>query len=123
MKRVAVVTGASSGIGKAIAQYYHNEGFFVVGINRDSVDLDTSPVDRNWCFDLANKANIVSIGIELEDQLERTDVLVNNHSLKQIRTACKVSTFIFSQTLSNKCKISSFFLKSLSGFFSAMIVV
>ena len=79
MKRVAVVTGASSGIGKAIAQYYHNEGFHVVGIQRHTIGSGTnSPVDTEITEDLSTPEGAEESVIMVGKQFDRIDVLVNN---------------------------------------------
>ena len=94
MKRVAVVTGASSGIGRAIAQYYHNEGFFVVGVNKSSVDLDNSPVDENWCFDLSLEREIMGCSYQLKQRFGKIDVLVNNAGIMPFNEAINRDTII-----------------------------
>ena len=41
MKKVIVITGASSGIGKVCADYLYNKGYIVYGLNRSVVESDT----------------------------------------------------------------------------------
>jgi acetoacetyl-CoA reductase len=50
MKKIAVVTGATRGIGFAIAQALSKDGFFVVGISR----THTSEAYDNWKSSLSN---------------------------------------------------------------------
>lgn len=41
MKKVIVITGASSGIGKVCADYLYNKGYIVYGLNRSVVESNT----------------------------------------------------------------------------------
>lgn len=82
MKKVAVITGTTSGIGKAIAQYYYKEGFaYVVGINRKSVNMgDAYYLHRNFVFDLSDPIEVDKAAAEITHQFQDhgIDVLVNN---------------------------------------------
>lgn len=77
--RAALVTGASSGIGRAIASRLVNEGLHVFALGRDADALET----------LANEGNVTPIAMDLRDTsslrelFERVeiDVVVNNAGL------------------------------------------
>lgn len=75
-ERVAVVTGASRGIGKAIAQQLHNQGFQVVGISRqmEAAPHIALPIksDISYVYDHRNIVERVA------DHYGRVDILVNN---------------------------------------------
>ncbi|MFR9754068.1 SDR family oxidoreductase [Nocardia sp. 004] len=77
MSRIAVVTGASSGIGKATAALLAEHGYQVIGTSRNP---DTIPADARVAgveyraLDLTDKASIDSF----RTGLDRVDVLVNN---------------------------------------------
>ena len=65
MKRVAVITGTTSGIGEAIAKYYIYHDYSVFAINRNDCDL--------------KDPNNISLMVEiLKKTYQRIDVLVNN---------------------------------------------
>jgi NADP-dependent 3-hydroxy acid dehydrogenase YdfG len=77
--QTALVTGASSGIGRAIAQRLVKDGLHVYALGRDAEALDA----------LATECNVTPIAIDLQDTtplrdlFERTeiDVVVNNAGL------------------------------------------
>ena len=72
--RVVVVTGASKGIGLAIARTFHEEGAHVVAASRTAPDLDVLhvPVDL---MDPDAPAEVIARAVETYGGL---DVLVNN---------------------------------------------
>jgi NAD(P)-dependent dehydrogenase (short-subunit alcohol dehydrogenase family) len=72
--KIAVVTGASRGIGAAIATGLHNHGARVFGISRSG----TAPADVTPCAcDVADEAALRRVFDELAATNERLDVLVN----------------------------------------------
>lgn len=75
MKRVVVVTGASSGIGKSIATKFKSEQFIVVAISRSKPDID---VDFWYKADLTKELEREKAFAEVSDRFSRCDVLVNN---------------------------------------------
>lgn len=74
MSRVAVVTGAARGIGAAVAALLREQGWEVVGIDREQ---PTTPGD----WEVADLADPSSLLVVL-DGLERVDGLVNNAALQ-----------------------------------------
>jgi hypothetical protein len=74
MQRVAIVTGASKGIGRAIAIRLKDEGYFVVSISRSKADVG----DLIYQADVAHKESDFRIVNEVLEKFGRIDVLVNN---------------------------------------------
>jgi NAD(P)-dependent dehydrogenase (short-subunit alcohol dehydrogenase family) len=75
---VALVTGASSGIGKAAAQSLVEAGFDVVGTSRDSARV-TDPGDVSYVdLDVASDESVAEAVQQVIDRFGRIDVLVNN---------------------------------------------
>lgn len=74
MTRVAVVTGAARGIGAATAALLREQGWEVVGIDRDP-----PPAGEDWR--VADLADPAAVEAALAD-LERIDGLVNNAALQ-----------------------------------------
>lgn len=76
-KRVAVITGASSGIGAATARNLAAQGFHVVAVARraDRIEALASEIDGTAIVaDVTDGASVET----LASKLERVDVLVNN---------------------------------------------
>jgi len=93
-KRIALITGATSGIGAACAQRFYDEGYDIIitGRRQERLDamaatLDSERVYR-LCFDVRNRNQVVNALNELPPEWKKIDVLVNNAGL-----ALGLSTF------------------------------
>lgn len=77
--KVAVVTGAASGIGAAIVRLYLEAGARVVAVDRDPVDGGNSTANlRAVVGDVAEEATAISYVREAMTRFGRIDVMVNN---------------------------------------------
>ena len=88
-KRVALVTGSTSGIGKAIANRLASEGFAVVFHSRSSVDVGqrmASNYENASYFqaDLSKQAESKALIEKVSSKYGRLDVLVNNAALTEV---------------------------------------
>ncbi len=82
-RRVVLITGASSGIGKASAQYLHQKGYRVYGTSRYAMKLSTADFVSSEQFELIGmdmtSESSISQAIETIIAREgRLDVVVNN---------------------------------------------
>ncbi|WP_460738245.1 oxidoreductase [Microbacterium neimengense] len=77
-RRVAVVTGASGGIGQASAHALRQAGFIVVGTSRNG-DSDAAADDRGLArLDVADDRSVEALVADVIAKFGRIDVLVNN---------------------------------------------
>lgn len=84
--KVAVVTGASSGIGRATAKIFADNGFTVVGVGRNEKELsalgktvaDGSGSIRIQLADMNQLSQVERVVTETVDSFGRIDVLVNS---------------------------------------------
>jgi short-subunit dehydrogenase len=74
MSKTILVTGASSGIGQAIANDFHQKGYQVIGLSR-KIPNDI-PYDYVSC-DLSNFEQIKEVSQNLQKKYKTIDVLVN----------------------------------------------
>lgn len=87
--KVAVVTGASSGIGAALALDLARRGTTVVGVARRHDELEAviergrgdAPASRAIVADLAEEGAAEEVVARTENELGRVDVLVNNAAI------------------------------------------
>lgn len=87
--RVALITGASSGIGEVTAEKLAEEGFHVVILARRETELRelTDRINKNGgkaaylCADLASETNYVNIHQTITNKFGPIDILVNNAGL------------------------------------------
>jgi NAD(P)-dependent dehydrogenase (short-subunit alcohol dehydrogenase family) len=84
--KVAVVTGATEGIGRAIAQAFVDEGAAVVGVARraepgEALVAELGPACRFVAGDVADPATAARAVAATQDAFGALDVLVNNAAL------------------------------------------
>lgn len=77
-KPVALVTGASSGIGEACANALLNEGYRVFAASRRSAPADSSARATVIAMDVSSRASVDTAVSEILKQVGRIDLLINN---------------------------------------------
>src|SRR5437763_524537 len=75
---VALVTGASSGIGRAAARALAEAGFEVVGTSRNAAKVTPADGVRFLDLDVASDASVHAVVGQVIERFGRIDVLVNN---------------------------------------------
>jgi NADP-dependent 3-hydroxy acid dehydrogenase YdfG len=83
-QRIAVVTGASSGIGAATARELAGHGFHlaITARRRDRLDTLAAEIGASaFTLDVRDRAAVEAFGATLHDRFGRVDVLVNNAGL------------------------------------------
>ncbi len=83
---IAVITGAGSGIGRAIALGYAREGARVVLLDRDEKAAaeaakeirDAGGKAESFALDVANRENCVAMAKQIADKVGQVSILVNN---------------------------------------------
>jgi NADP-dependent 3-hydroxy acid dehydrogenase YdfG len=91
-KKVAVITGASKGIGRACAELFLKEGYVVIDASRSNSD----PIKNdNWLHiktDVSNEADIENLFNEVKDKYGRIDVLINNAGYGKFKKLAETKT-------------------------------
>lgn len=102
-QKVAVVTGASSGIGKAIAQRLASDGFLVLAAGRDKARTETLRDQggniHTWIGDIISPDACADLIASCIDRFGRLDVLVNNAGIYVAADAEHTSDENWSQTM------------------------
>ena len=97
-KQVAVVTGASSGIGKAIAQALAHEGARLCVVGRSQTLLREAFEDAKVLqVDLAVEEDILRLGKQIEREFGYVDILVHSAGLHSSNTFEKSSVSDFDE--------------------------
>lgn len=80
MKKVVIVTGASSGMGKSAARFLHQQGYVVYGAARRVAEMDDLKSEGLQVvqMDITDDASIVAAVDHVLQQEGRIDVLINN---------------------------------------------
>jgi len=83
-RKVAIVTGAASGMGRAMALALSQVGFDVAAVDRNTAALDTLPAPiRSVAADLSQADSFEKIVSAVLSAFGRIDVLINNAGIGQ----------------------------------------
>lgn len=75
MSKIVVISGASSGIGKATAEFLHNQGNKVIGLSRS---YPKGKYEYEYILtDLANEESVDNAVNEIAKKYDKVDVLIN----------------------------------------------
>ena len=101
--KVAIITGAGSGIGKAIAQAFVREGASVVIAGRDGKKLELTATEiEPQCMavaaDVSRAGDVQKLVRAAIEKFKRIDILVNNAAVLLPGTAEQLSEEDFDQT-------------------------
>ena len=105
--RLAVVTGASKGIGREIALEFSRNGFNVAACARTSSDLQSleneikssgGSVITGVC-DISREPEVISFLDKISEGFERFDVLVNNAAVAYVSSVRDTSLSMWQETL------------------------
>jgi 3-oxoacyl-[acyl-carrier protein] reductase len=76
-RKVILITGTSKGLGRYLAEYYVEKGFYVIGCSRNSIDF-TNKLYKHFELDIIDEKKIIEIFNFIRTQTKRLDVLINN---------------------------------------------
>lgn len=76
-KPVTLISGARKGIGRALAEYYLEQGHQVIGCSRSDSDLNASGYEH-VCLDVVDEAAVVSLCQGIKKRYGKLDNLLNN---------------------------------------------
>jgi 3-hydroxy acid dehydrogenase/malonic semialdehyde reductase len=92
MSKIALITGATSGIGEACAHVFAREGYNLIltGRRQDRLDKVASHLNDKYdveivasSFDVSNRGQVMESLNELSPEWRKVDVLINNAGLSQ----------------------------------------
>ena len=95
--KIALVTGAASGIGGACAQRFHDEGARVAGL--DIAEPGAHPCDAFVTADVRDSSAVTAAVGRVLEQLGRVDVLVNAAGVSSFGTADTIDEAEWSRVL------------------------
>ena len=84
--KIALLTGASSGLGAVIAKALSFEGVEIVGVARSEEGLQKTKIEiennggkfHSVSFDLSDLSNILELKNKVESIIGKIDILINN---------------------------------------------
>ena len=122
MQKVAVVTGASRGIGHAIAGELINSGFFVVGTSTsqagaEKISKGISGLGFGMQLDIADTESIDHFADEVKERFEAPLVLINNAGITRDNIAIRMKNEewddVIETNLSGLFRITKAFLRGM----------
>lgn len=81
MKKIVIITGVSSGMGKATALLFAEKRYHVIGTVRDVSRIDPKEYGKNITFlelDIGSSKSIEDFYIAYTEKYDAPDILINN---------------------------------------------
>lgn len=75
--KVAIVTGGSQGIGRAISETFAKEGAKVIAADMNAVQFDDANIE-SYVLNVTDRAGIEAFVKEIKEKYGKIDILVNN---------------------------------------------
>lgn len=97
-RKTALVTGASRGIGRAVAEWFRRDGYEVLTPTRNEMDLRNAASIAAWC-----------------SRVERVDVLVNNAGINTIASLAELGDDALEEMLQVNLKAPLQIVRGLEG--------
>jgi len=114
MKKIALVTGVSKGIGYTLTKKLLNENFFVIGTSRDGKIKDFVGKDfYGLKLDLSNPLSIENAHKNIFEKFERIDILINNAGIGPDLDTYKPELSSFNTTFNVNVSGTVFFTEPL----------
>ena len=122
MQKVAIVTGASRGIGQAIAEKLINSGFFVVGTSTsqagaEQISKEISGLGFGMQLDISDTESIDHFADEVKESFEAPLVLINNAGITRDNIAIRMKNEewddVIETNLSGLFRITKVFLRGM----------
>jgi 3-oxoacyl-[acyl-carrier protein] reductase len=109
-KRIALVTGATKGIGKAITKQLIGENYFVIAVDVDEVSgemMIEEIGDKNIefiCADISIEINVINLFTHIKLRYNHLDVLINNAGIIRDNMIWKMSVEDFDMVMNVNMK-------------------
>ena len=105
--KIAIITGAGKGIGKATAQQFQKEGATIVIAESDKI-LGEKTADKIGGYfihtDVSNEKSVNNLFESIKDKFNRLDILVNNAGVLKDNTLKKLSSNDFNSVINVNLK-------------------
>lgn len=106
-KKVVIISGAASGIGLELAQYYYNQNYFVVGLDYNLTNLQTQEQrfpKIDWIqVDVSNKEQMLAAAKRIVDGYKRVDIVIANAGVGGLNPASNFSLEVHEKTVNINC--------------------
>jgi len=110
MKKVALISGVSSGIGNATAKVFSQKGWHVIGVARKNVSA-IDGVSHYIRGDVSNVSDISHIFDEIRSNEGRIDVLINNAAIQICKPIIEMSVDEWDKTMDTNLRSAFLFSK------------
>jgi len=117
--RKALITGASGGIGEAIARAFHAQGAIVAlhGTRVERLETLAAQLGQGahvFAADLSDRTHVKTLGEKAEETLGGIDILVNNAGYEHVKASLNVDEALWDKIVDTNLKGAFFFSQALA---------